>query len=688
MSSAAEKKAAKRRAKKEQAANQAALSTVQAITATMATSGTRAAEAAAISTAETAAPAASSSDNHHSASAASAAANSAATATAVSSDPRAQLKDRGNKAFTERRMVEAVRLFSEAIALPEPPAAAASASDASTAAASTSAAPAVATPPLLASLHSNRSAAYAALYEWNKALDDAKKCIELAPNWGKGYFRQGTAHEGLMQLPAAAAAYSAGLKADPNDLGLARALAHVNTMLRELQSAPEQGPANPEGDIFDKLVQWLIVGKARFPALYLKYYSDEYRGVHAMCDVSKDEVVLEVPLSHIMTSEVAKASDIGQQLLSSGVELSSSHTFLACYLLQERRNPNSFWKPYIDILPQHYRNLPIFFTQHELAYLKGSFTLGRIADRHAELKDEYDTIVRSVPSFATYSLEEFIWGRSVVITRIFGLMIGGTKTDGLVPMADMLNHRRPRETSWQYTDAKGAFTITALKNLSQGAQIYDSYGRKCNSRFFVNYGFSLEENPDNQAVLWLTLPPSDPHVSMKLRLLHSAKLALQPGQPRRFQIPTDYSEDPARECVSFLRFVHAKDSELLLLSANERFDVKKIEPLSLRNEREVIADLALAAQTSLSQFDATLEDDERLLQSDGLSFNVRNAVLMRRGEKQVLHYYANLEAHVQPILTLPKKEFKRWLIKRPAMPKSPYDAYIDSVVIPLMKADH
>src|SRR5690348_393599 len=61
------------------------------------------------------------------------------------------------------------------------------------------------------------------------------------------------------------------------------------------------------------------------------------------------------------------------------------------------------------------------------------------------------------------------------------------RTDGLVPMADMLNHRRPRETSWQYSSERGAFIITALKGLQQGDQIYDSYGRKCNSRFFVNY---------------------------------------------------------------------------------------------------------------------------------------------------------------------------------------------------------
>ena len=42
--------------------------------------------------------------------------------------------------------------------------------------------------------------------------------------------------------------------------------------------------------------------------------------------------------------------------------------------------------------------------------------------------------------------------------------------------------QRPRETSWTYDDTRGAFTITALRGLNQGEQIYDSYGRKCNSR--------------------------------------------------------------------------------------------------------------------------------------------------------------------------------------------------------------
>jgi hypothetical protein len=176
-------------------------------------------------------------------------------------------------------------------------------------------------------------------------------------------------------------------------------------------------------------------------------------------------------------------------------------------------------------------------------------------------------------------------------------VINRKKTDGLVPYADMLNHRRPRETKWTFDDVRYGFVITTLKDVGAGAQLYDSYGRKvsthspfthspfkhalpppcmtrtearqartasraiflsifsltlayflsfsltllhtqttqqtltllscssslflflsrslsssykCNSRFFVNYGFSLPDNEDNEAVVRVSLKSKDP----------------------------------------------------------------------------------------------------------------------------------------------------------------------------------
>ena len=64
----------------------------------------------------------------------------------------------------------------------------------------------------------------------------------------------------------------------------------------------------------------------------------------------------------------------------------------------------------------------------------------------------------------------------------------------MVAYADMLNHKRPRQTAWWYCDERKGFVIEALDDIKRGEQVYDSYGKKCNTRFLLNYGFI---NPNN-----------------------------------------------------------------------------------------------------------------------------------------------------------------------------------------------
>jgi histone-lysine N-methyltransferase SETD3 len=42
----------------------------------------------------------------------------------------------------------------------------------------------------------------------------------------------------------------------------------------------------------------------------------------------------------------------------------------------------------------------------------------------------------------------------ITASRIFGINIDHVKTDAFVPYADMLNHKRPRETTWYFSDEK------------------------------------------------------------------------------------------------------------------------------------------------------------------------------------------------------------------------------------------
>lgn len=449
----------------------------------------------------------------------------------------------------------------------------------------------------------------------------------------------------------------------------------------QTKDGPEAKMTDKEQDKFQIFLKWLKEGGVKYPHLYLKYYAVDYRGVHSVRRLNEEQVILEVPHKMIMTSEVAKESDIGQKIIKSGYQVRSTHSYLAAYLCQEKHNAGSVWRAYIDTLPQHYRNMPIYFDQDELSFLKGSFTLQMIDDRKESLKAEYDGIVKHVPEFAKYSLDDFIWARLAVITRIFGLKIRGHKTDGLVPMADMLNHKIPKETSWTFDDSVNGFTITTSKRLLKGAQIFDSYGRKCNSRFFVNYGFSLEENDDNQVAMYFDLPKSDSETDRALK----AQIV---GTSRRWQIPADYSERVTKQCFAYLRVAFADSIELLYVIQfmQQGGNIKKLDGLSIDNEWKVCQDLGRAAKEILARFDTTLEQDNKILEDpeQKLTMNVRNAILQRRGEKRVLHYYIELAKETESFNTMDWKQFKNVYQKFKANATF-MEKYMTEIWLPLFK---
>ena len=70
-------------------------------------------------------------------------------------------------------------------------------------------------------LYSNRSASYLKLNEKSKALQDASRCVSLAPDWEKGYSRLGSAQFALGRHDAALATYKLGLVLNPANAALA-----------------------------------------------------------------------------------------------------------------------------------------------------------------------------------------------------------------------------------------------------------------------------------------------------------------------------------------------------------------------------------------------------------------------------------------------------------------------------------
>ncbi len=118
-----------------------------------------------------------------------------------------------------------------------------------------------------------------------------------------------------------------------------------------------------------------------------------------------------------------------------------------------------------------------------------------------------------------------------------------------------------------------------------------------------------------------------------------------------------------RECLSFLRYTLYDEKVAMLYQFQSTntppayalndsdddsdddkddtsFKATNIPAVSLRNERAVLAALKVLALDALVRYPSSLADDVALLASPppDFSFNRRNCVLMRQGEKNVLHF--------------------------------------------------
>lgn len=401
---------------------------------------------------------------------------------------------------------------------------------------------------------------------------------------------------------------------------------------------------------------------------------------------------------------MAEESPIGAKMMYHNVKpklLSPKHGFLTTYILQERlKGEDSPFHPFIDILPKTFENFPIFFTEEERAYLEGSPFLAQVLEKIEDIKTDYDLICSVVPEYSQFTLNEFSEIRMMVSSRIFGMNIDGKKTDGFVPMADMLNHKRPKQTSWTYSDEKHGFVIEALKDIGRNEQVYDSYGKKCNSRFFLNYGFIVENNDGNEVPLKIFYPESDDKKDMKKEMISDH------SDFKKFRVTDNFNEGSMHEFMSWMRFVEYDENITLLIDyqaraasqtpvndsdsedgyndPNKGFKAKDLPPLSIRNEKKVLLRMKLEAAKVEAGYPTTYEEDLALLEAnEGLTFNTRNAILMRSGEKKILKHLIEtadiMLRYLDYDLTETRKQMKEDKLKKDQ------EVYIKKVVQPLIK---
>ena len=225
-----------------------------------------------------------------------------------------------------------------------------------------------------------------------------------------------------------------------------------------------------------------------------------------------------------------------------------------------------------------------------------------------------------------------------------------------------------------------------LQPLPAGAQVYDSYGQKCNHRFLLNYGFAVEDNREldgfcpNEVPIELSISPDDPLFAQKLEFWMRGEVNLSKSNTKRVRVCVSNNEN-TRLLFSLLRAMNCNTEELRAITTPVANDMRSLfvpehrnslasyyrscrdirHPLSLRNERASMRNLLQIISSALSMYPSTLSQDIADLM-DERSFppfsNKRHAKIQVRGEKEVLHHLSRWARTALDVLDVIEQELK------------------------------
>ncbi|KAF1813298.1 SET domain-containing protein [Eremomyces bilateralis CBS 781.70] len=259
----------------------------------------------------------------------------------------------------------------------------------------------------------------------------------------------------------------------------------------------------------------------------------EGRGVVATAEIEEGETLFRIPRSLVLTAENSKLVQDHRAVIEDFNDEPWAMLILAM-TYEYFRGRDSPWFPYLSILPTEFNTL-MYWSDHELAELRGSTVLQRIGKKQA---DE-DFLGRMIPLMLQHAevffnvqpgepipmmpdhllalLHQFA---STIMAYAFDLAspeTGEADEDGyvsdpdeadcpkgLVPMADMLNADADRNNA-NLMSEPDFLEMKAIKPIVRGEQIFNDYGPLPRSELLRRYGYIT----DNYAIHDVVEIPSD-----------------------------------------------------------------------------------------------------------------------------------------------------------------------------------
>ncbi|CAG9100910.1 unnamed protein product [Plutella xylostella] len=308
----------------------------------------------------------------------------------------------------------------------------------------------------------------------------------------------------------------------------------IESLLKQIQNieAPKTKSETPSRESnIEEFLKWLNENEAQYEGVEIASFKGYDLGLKATKDFKEGSLMLTIPRKVMMSEQDARESILGKFIEVDPLLQNMPNITLALFLLMEKSKPDSFWAPYIAVLPERYSTI-LYFTPDELAELKPSPVLESSLKLYRSIARQYAyfymkihtldlPVVKNLQDIFTF--ENYRWAVSTVMTRQNNISLSHADTTAFIPLWDMCNHQHGKITT-DFNKELSRGECFALRDFAAGEQLFIFYGARPNSDLFLHNGFVYPDNQYDSLSLCLGISSEDPRRAARRALL--ARLGL------------------------------------------------------------------------------------------------------------------------------------------------------------------
>ncbi|XP_018333535.1 histone-lysine N-methyltransferase setd3 [Agrilus planipennis] len=396
-----------------------------------------------------------------------------------------------------------------------------------------------------------------------------------------------------------------------------------------------------DGATIHQFLNWLNENGAEFEGIEIANFPGYELGLQAKKDLNESSLIISVPRKIMLTTESVSGTPLGSIIQKDALLNNMSNVALTLVLLFEKFKDDSFWKPYIDVLPVNYSTV-LYFTYDELKELKGSSVLETALKQIRNICRQYAYLHKMIwtsenPSCKLlkkyFTFNQYRWAASTVMTRQNTVPSeDGNYLSALIPLWDLCNHMNGSITT-DYNPELRRSECFALKDFKQNDQIFIFYGARNNADLFIHNGFVYEDNIHDGYWLKLGISKNDPLRGKRIQLLEKLSINTFDFLIRKGPEPID------GDLLAFLR-VFSMDNDTLenYLKVDGKVDSLKLRECKFDSNLQTKCweFLQTRLKLLLSAYKYSSDENTQLVNGTQMSENMQLSIRMREIEKHLL----------------------------------------------------